>query len=287
MLADGAIENVLLRFAVLLGTALSAGSILFAVTNRQVAAAVKPTLRRQILIGVCLVIVAEPLRWFADQLAMSGGDIALALDPAMRWIAFEMPQGQAALVRVLGIGTLATFWSRWPVLAIAGLTLALGSFAIEGHTAAMASRMPWLSGFLFLHLLALSWWFAGLWPLAVSLQTMSDEEARRAVERFGSIAVGAFALLTIAGAIMFLTLTGGTLDLASPYQRIVLAKLFVVAAILALAGYNKFVLTPKLETSPQSAKQTLRASIRFEIGLAAIVLLLTAFLSTMSPGAEH
>lgn len=287
MLADDAIANVILRFAILLGTTLSAGSVLFAMTHRHTAPAVAPILRKQILIGACLVIIAEPVRWFVDQLSMSGGDVSLALDPAMRWIRFEMPQGQAALVRILGVVMVTAFWARWQLLGIVGLTLALGSFAMEGHTAALAKGMPWLSALLFLHLVAVSWWLAGLWPLVVSLRTASDEEARCAVERFGSIAVGAFGLLTIAGAVTLVTLTGWTIGLASPYQRIILAKLFVVAAILALATYNKFVLTPNLMKSLPSATQALRASIRNEILLACIVLLLTGFLSTMSPGAEH
>ena len=178
MLADDAIANVILRFAVLLGITLSAGSVLFAMTHRHTAPAVAPILRKQILIGACLVIIAEPLRWFVDQLSMSGGDISLALDPAMRWIRFEMPQGRAALVRILGVVMVTAFWARWQLLGIVGLTLALGSFAMEGHTAALAKGMPWLAAPLFLHLVAVSWWLAGLWPLAVLLRTASDEEAR-------------------------------------------------------------------------------------------------------------
>ena len=66
-----------------------------------------------------------------------------------------------------------------------------------------------------------------------------------------------------------------------------IAKLAFVSVILAFAAYNKLVLTPRMTTSPNEAKQGLRASIRYELVLAVCVLLLTGVLSTTSPNLEH
>lgn len=287
MLTDSAIENAILRFAVLLGAILCAGSILFAVTFRHTSPAVGSVLTKQILFGAGLIIVVEPLRWFILQLAMSGGDFSVAFDPGMRWLALEMPQGQAALVRIIGVLFIATLGLRAISVGVIGVMLVLGSFVLEGHTAAMATGTPWLSVLLLAHLVAVSWWLGSLWPLSWATKELSGDEAVSTVERFGGIAFGAFLVLGVAGVSMFIALTSGSIDPDSPYQRFILAKLVVVTAILGIAAYNKLVLTPGFRTAPETAKQALRNSIRYEIALAAIVLLLTGSLITMSPGKEH
>lgn len=287
MLADGNIANVVLRAVVLLGAILAAGSALCVLTLPVVTNAARKILRRQIWLGTFLVLVCEPIRWFAGQIAMAGGDVSLALDPSMRWIAFEMPQGQAALLRLLGVLLITASGLRWKAILLAGLAITVASFAFEGHTAAASNGASWISLFLVVHIASVSWWFAGLWPLAVAARVLEHNDAAQAVSRFGQIAVFAFGLIAATGVLMFLTLTGGTIDLSRSYQQILLAKLGVVGAILALAAFNRIVLTPRMVTSAQAAKRHLNASIGFEAALACLVLLLTGALSATSPGLSH
>jgi len=283
---DETIVTSLLRAVILLGALLAAGSVLYAATDRQTAISTRPQLRTQILFGVCVVLVATPVSLFVFQLAMSGGDTSLAFGPDMRWLAFQMPQGQAAILRLLGIILIAANGLRLLPLGLTGAILTIGSFTLEGHTAAAAHSYPWLPVVLVIHLLALAWWFAGLLPLANALRNFPADDAANAVHRFARIAVPAFGLLVIAGVAMFLALTGARIDAANRYQLLLLAKTGLFAVILGFAAYNKFVLTPGLRTSPANGQQKLPVSIRFEIILAVIVLIVTGFLTSTSPGHE-
>ena len=66
----------------------------------------------------------------------------------------------------------------------------------------------------------------------------------------------------------------------SAYGQLVLAKLFWVALLLALAAFNKLRLTPALLRGDSSALGELRISIRTEMAVAGIVLLATAAFTT-------
>ena len=137
-LADLDIAQILLRSAVYVATIAMAGGIVFFATvpgADRLAGAV----RWQIWLGAGLLLVVEPLRYVAFQLAISGGDWALAFDPSMRWMAIETPIGQAALVRVVSalvivIVIVISGLRVWPLSVVAAAAM-IGSYALEGHTA--------------------------------------------------------------------------------------------------------------------------------------------------------
>jgi len=68
----------------------------------------------------------------------------------------------------------------------------------------------------------------------------------------------------------------------SPYGWILAAKLSVVAMLLALAGYNRRRLTPRLLASDSTAMRALRKTIDIELMLIALILTITAILTTYS-----
>jgi putative copper export protein len=86
-----------------------------------------------------------------------------------------------------------------------------------------------------------------------------------------------------AGACLLVELLHHAADLwGSGYGRMLLAKLLLVAGLLALAALNHLRLTPRLLAYDRSALKALRRSIRAEIALAGIILLVTAALTTLA-----
>ena len=69
------------------------------------------------------------------------------------------------------------------------------------------------------------------------------------------------------------------------YGRAMALKLVLVAGLLGIAALNKFVLVPKLMEEGESSR--FRRSVRIEIVVALLLLILTAYLSTVVGPMEH
>jgi len=91
--------------------------------------------------------------------------------------------------------------------------------------------------------------------------------------------------LIAAGAFVLCSLLTHLSDLwTNPYGRAVTIKLGFVACLLSLAAYNKRRLTPRLLARDPSAARQLMRSIRLEMILGAVILLITAnFTTSMGP----
>ena len=126
--------SIMLRTAVYAASIAVAGGILFYATVPG-AQRVTRAVDGQIRFGTVLLLVVEPLRLVSFQYTISGGDLALALDPSMRWMAFETPIGKAAAVRVGAALVIAIAGTRRWALGLAAAGLMVASFALEGHTA--------------------------------------------------------------------------------------------------------------------------------------------------------
>ena len=70
----------------------------------------------------------------------------------------------------------------------------------------------------------------------------------------------------------------------TPYARLLIVKVFGASAVLALAAYNKYRLTPRLFVNETGAAAALQRSINVELILIGVVATLTAILTTyLSP----
>jgi copper transport protein len=69
---------------------------------------------------------------------------------------------------------------------------------------------------------------------------------------------------------------------ASDYGRMMAIKLLAVAALLSLAAWNKLVLTPRLLRGDARAVVQFRRSVLAEIGVGALILLITAGFTTLT-----
>jgi copper transport protein len=171
----------------------------------------------------------------------------------------------AALLMVLAIGP-RTAQPR-AVAVIAWIAVSLAP-VLSGHasTAPEAFAKPAV----FLHVAAMSLWIGALAPLTV---LMHLPEAGKGLARFSRVIPLPVALLLGSG-IALAVIQVGTPDalLGTPYGRILLAKLVLVAALLALALVNRLRLTKPALTGAPDARHRLRRVILAETFLAVLVL---------------
>jgi copper resistance protein D len=273
---------VLLRALTYAGAIMVAGAVLFEASFPQVADAVSAALKRQILAGFLLLLIVEPLRYTAFQLAISDGQLALAFGPELRWMGLETPIGQAALVRLAAAGVIATVGLRWPPVGLSAAFVVIGAFLLEGHTVASDARLL-VAPLLFIHLTAITWWLGALYPLIAVTRHATPADALATVKLFGDRAVLVVGGLLTAGALLVVLLTGSTLDLDIAYQQRLLIKLGLVALLLGLAAINKLRLTPLMQRDYALGARRLRTSMRLEIAVAALILCASAWVVATAP----
>jgi copper transport protein len=200
---------------------------------------------------------------------------------------WQSSAGMRAFVCVIGLGSIVVsayskpWWLSYGLLA-AGAYVTSTGFALSGHVAALA--LPWLPQIgLTLHVLTAAFWVGSLWPLHRTLRREPSAQAVKLLRRFSDIAVGAVAILFAAGIYLAISLVENVTTLVgSQYGQVLLVKIAVAAVLLAVAAYNRFRLMPGLRSN---GKSSLLKTIRLEIALAGLVLILTAVLSHTPPSA--
>ena len=185
------------------------------------------------------------------------------------------------------------------LMAVIALTAgaALASLAWSGHGAAGEGRTGTIQlTAAITHLLAAGVWVGALATFGMLLWRSSARRSpdhigltHRALERFSAVGTLAVAALVGTGLVNSFLLVGfanlPTLP-ATPYGRLLIAKLVLFAAMLVLAAANRFRLTPALasgEGDRSAEVGALRRSLALEIGAATAILALVAWLGTLAP----
>jgi copper resistance protein D len=223
--------------------------------------------------------------------ALMSGDASGLLDTDLMRMVWKAGEGRAIVVRIAGllVALLGIPSARRPtLLALVGAGCAATSFAWVGHVHALALRghaiaSDWPILLIGAHLLSVAFWLGALGPL---LSIARHDESRRiaaTAARFGTAAAAVVGALVIVGVILLWVLIGNLNELwTSSYGCYIIVKLGLVACLLAFAAFNKFRLTGRLLTEDFAALRSLRTSIRAEIVLAAMILIVTAALTTLT-----
>ena len=209
--------------------------------------------------------------------------------------------GTAWKVRMIGllIAGLAATRARWLPVVVASSAVALASLAWTGH-GSVGERMPGWGhlGADILHLIASSAWVGALVGLILLVSrpvARIDSEhldlTHRALHGFGAVGTIVVATIVVTGLInsWFMVGIGNVATLATTlYGQLLLAKLALFAAMLALAALNRFHLTPSFERSIAAADHrgalgTLRRSLAAETACVTVILALVAWLGTLAP----
>ncbi|SEL04368.1 putative copper resistance protein D [Roseovarius nanhaiticus] len=260
---------------------LAMGGPLFAVAFPRASVDVLGLAQRVAVIAALAALVVLALRFGIRAARISGMGLSGALDPVMLGFVWESPLGTAALWQAGGALMIIAWLMRGRVgLGIALLgTLLIGlSFTFVGHS--LGDPPALLAGLLTAHLLAAAFWVAALPPLFRAVQ---DTGGAALLHRFGHIAAVTVSVLVAAGLVFAWLMTGSLVGLfTTAYGWTLLAKLALVAGLMALAALNKWRLVPALATGMPRAGIRLRRSILVEAIAVALILLATAALTSVT-----
>lgn len=244
--------------------------------------------------GLCSLILV-PVWFLASTGAMVEDGIAGMLDPFMLEMMWDSAVGDTTFLRFVSMSvtlvlllvlltspSYKTANPIWNITYIASLCGMAFSFTLTGHVSELGL---FERGLIMLHVLVMTWWFGALLPLKSACVEFDSKELHNTMHRFGKQASILVPLLLLAGVILAFQLTGSISALvASRYGQVLLIKLIAVVLILALAAYHKFRLVPSLLSENQDSELTklkLSKSINIEIGLAFLILVATACLTSL------
>ena len=234
-------------------------------------------------VGLCAAaaIAASALRLLIVAGSMGDGVFG-AVDASMVRLVLEAGEARATATRVAGlllIGVIPLKTLSGRIAAFFGALLAASSFAWIGHAWA-AGRWP--SALLILHTTGIAFWLGALVPLLLVSQRKGATTFARTAKRFGEIAAVGVGVLLVAGSLLLTTLLRQTSDLwNTAYGRLIGGKLLLVALLLVAAAVNKLRFTPRLRNQDPAAARALRTSIRLEIVLGGLILVITATATTL------
>jgi putative copper resistance protein D len=266
-----------------------------------------------------LSILAGPQRWLCTfGLAVSALGMAvltasmqgvgpLSVDAAMLLTMIrETEVGTAWLYRMIAL--LIAAGAAWglavrpvtaaAVLAAAG-SLALATLAWSGHAGATegsAGTIHRISDVL--HMIAAAIWLGAITAFLLLLRprhgAVPPERAAlaaRTLDRFALVGTLCVLVLTATGLVnaqLIVGIENAARSAASPYARLLLAKLLLFGAMLVLAAMNRWRLTPALAASlvdgnTPVAVGAIRRSLVIEIFAGAAILALVAWFGTLEP----
>lgn len=250
------------------------------------------SLRETINIGSLLLIAATIVFTLVQV-----NDIANGLTAADLISYLTTRSGMILIMRIVSAGILAVLSRRLPragisrpVLWIAGLLIAanvLLTFSLTSHSAALNN---WLLVIIdWLHIAAMITWVGGLIPLILAIRALrgidgGGEKIRKLVVRFSLIAVISVIVLVASGIYRGQVLTKIPEAVTeTTYGNMLIIKTAIVAVMLVFGAINLLILSPRLQ-SGESAVRWLGRSVRSELGLSLVVLLVTGILTSVAPG---
>jgi len=272
-----------LRVLTYVGSIAAAGGVLFAMGFPRAVDTIRGAIGRQIVVGCCLLLVVEPVRYIVFQLSIAGGDWSLAFGSDLRWMGMQTPMGQAVVTRLVAAVALLTFGLRSAGVGMIASLVMIASFVLEGHTASSDVRTALSMGGLLIHVTAVHWWLGALYPLLIMTHGAEPASLTAVVETFGRRAIWIVAGLLAGGLLVLAVLTGAQLNFENVYQQRFLLKIALVAGLLSIAAWNKLRLTPLLIRDHALGRARLRDSIKVELLTALSVLMATAWAINTSP----
>jgi putative copper resistance protein D len=300
-------------------TMLVAGVVLFAIFvaapawrgdagNSGVAIKVRARLAVIAWIGLALAAISGAAWLVLTAAAMSEQPEAQIFGDGVLWTVLSQTTfGRAWLVRlVLGCALAATLPSllsprdhKSPWLNITAVILAAafaGALAWSGHAAGgLGDEAVVHPAADVLHLIAAAAWVGALLPLIVLFAAAGADDgslpmARTATVRFSILGIVSVGTLLVTGIVNTYYLAGSVPALLhTDYGRLLLIKIALFLAMVAIAAVNRFRLTPQLLqdasiAASRDALRQLRRNAAIETLAGAIIIAIVAALGTMPPG---
>lgn len=266
--------------------------------------AADPIGARRLLAAAALAVALLSLAGLIAQTAMMAGSLDEALKPASLGFMIEgtalgkayVARGAAALIALALLLLVPSGRVLWALTALAGLVV-VASFAWTGHGVSTEGpgRLVHLGADI-VHAVAAALWLGALVAFALLLARPRElAPVHRALKDFAGVGTLAVALLVVTG----LVNSGFLIGLDRPgalfttlYGRLLLLKLALFAAMVAVAARNRYRLTPALGTALETGGDAapsigrLRGSVLLETALGAAILLVVAWMGTLPPPAS-
>ncbi len=202
----------------------------------------------------------------------------------------------AALVLLRGSEDSRADWLAWRTEAAILAALGIGLAAWAGHAVGVdpGRALPVLVNAA--HLIGVGGWLGALPALALLLRAASREEgadarpfAVIATRRFSSWALAVMVLIVVTGVWNAWNEVGGVPGLVgTDYGRLVLLKVALLIPVLALAGWNRQSLLPRLSgdgsTMGRPAMRRLAGFVAIETVVGLALVLVAAVLAVTPPG---
>jgi copper resistance protein D len=274
--------TVVLRGGYYLTSLGAAGLALFlAGFGRRMSGADEDWLRYRVVLAAVLAILLSLGAVTMRAHVLSAGDLT-DLDV---WRAMlRSRQGDSLYAALAGLLLIVLGAMRWPIapaLAGIGATLAIGSYVMVGHTTLYAPRQE-LAVVVLIHLACVAFWSGSLWPLARIAR--GGGAAAALIVDWSRVALFVVPLLVASGLYSALLLVQKPeMLLTSRYGNALLAKVTIVALVMALAAWHKLVLTRRLEHGAAGSADRLNRSIRIEMIMMALVFYAAAEMVTVHP----
>ncbi|WP_062116179.1 CopD family protein [Aureimonas sp. AU40] len=230
----------------------------------------------RVRIALTLGLIAVPLSLGAQGLDALGAPLSALATGASWRAAMETGFGSAAGIAALALSValLATWLPRRFAAPLAGLALLGAGLALAstGH-ASNAPPREWTRPAVALHTVTVALWIGALLPLAMALRAPQDADRTEALRRFSRRIVPVVALLLLSGGFLAVVQIGTLPALwQSWYGRVLLVKLALVFALLALAADNRWRLTRPALAGDVPSRRAIRRHIRVEIAVAVLIL---------------
>lgn len=232
---------------------------------------------RTALSASVVAVVALLVDW-VNTARLLYGDAGSAVDPLIIQSALDTPLGQFYAVALAGLAWLffATIGARTlPYLAVPGALAVIASVGLVGHT--LDEPRALLYALLTLHIGFAAMWMGVLMPLSrLTRQPRNRGYAADLAEdlgRWGFVLLPSIALA--AGYLGWLLLGQPTSVPTHAYAQLMLVKVLLFLALVAVGAFNRFVIVPRLHDS-LGAGAWLRVTIALEALLFAAILLAVA-----------
>jgi putative copper export protein len=255
------------------------------------------------LLAAVLGFHAALLNYLVQVGMLSGSGVAGMFDLDMASLLIDTPQGErtfwrllACMLALVGLAVglsrvhklgqppslqLRSFLVAAPSLAIVLLAF---SFRSAGHVSILS---PLAQTAIVMHVLAFAAWIGSLLPLHWLTRRVGNEQLHWLMHRFGDHARVTLVALVASGVLLLWELLQSPVELwRTAYGQLLSVKLLLVVGLMGLAAKNRFTLVPQLIGSPEIATRLAR-SIRLEMLLALLILVATAYLSTLVGPASH
>ncbi|HTJ57482.1 MAG TPA: copper homeostasis membrane protein CopD [Devosiaceae bacterium] len=245
--------------------------------------------------GLVIILAITAVLWLCLESGLAGDGWSDTVNPAALGAVFQYTSfGQVWIVRLVLIALLLLaallpkIPFRTPVVLVLSAAV-LGSLGFVGHAAMQDGALGWAHELNHVvHLLSAAFWVGCLPPLLVTLNYLRQPENRRdaatALRRFSGFGHFAVALVIATGLVnTYLTLGRVPTDFSSPYQGLLATKIGLVALMMALALFNRYVTVPRLASGKPDALRLMALGTIAEIVVGAAAVALVSAFATFDP----